>query len=108
MFVVFSEKNLYSRMFAEVATSAPAPQSENDISVEASLPKQTADILVPRKINVLSNTISSSGPEERIQQYQESINRKVLLEWVRVTGLPNPRKRSFDRLLNELATEILK
>ncbi|CAJ0589689.1 unnamed protein product [Cylicocyclus nassatus] len=51
------------------------------------------------------------GPEEamkRIAQFQENVNKKALIDWVRVTGLPNPRKRKIDRLLEDFATDILK
>ncbi|RCN25340.1 hypothetical protein ANCCAN_28949 [Ancylostoma caninum] len=45
---------------------------------------------------------------DRKQQFQESVNKKVLLEWVRITGLPNPRKKPFDKVLNEFAVDVLK
>ncbi|KAL6726422.1 hypothetical protein Aduo_016677 [Ancylostoma duodenale] len=56
----------------------------------------------------MSNNFVAESSQERKQIFQDSINKKVLLEWVRVTGLPNPRKKPFDRILQELAVDILK
>ncbi|RCN26096.1 hypothetical protein ANCCAN_28184 [Ancylostoma caninum] len=56
----------------------------------------------------MSNSFVAESSQERKQIFQDSINKKVVLEWVRVTGLPNPRKKPFDRILQELAVDILK
>ncbi|CAJ0591301.1 unnamed protein product [Cylicocyclus nassatus] len=45
---------------------------------------------------------------ERQEAFQDSVNKKVLLEWVRITGLANPHKRSFDRVLLDFSNNILK
>ncbi|KAL6742019.1 hypothetical protein Aduo_015219 [Ancylostoma duodenale] len=57
----------------------------------------------------MSNSLPvTESSNERKKAFQDSINKKVLLEWVRVTGLPIPRKKSFDRILQEFALDILK
>ncbi|VDP62758.1 unnamed protein product [Heligmosomoides polygyrus] len=45
--------------------------------------------------------------DSRTIQFQENINRRVLLDWVRIVWLPNPRKKKYDSLLEELAHDIL-
>lgn len=45
--------------------------------------------------------------DEMHKTFQENINRKVLLDWVRVLGLPIPRKE-YDQILEELGRDILK
>ncbi|VDO26485.1 unnamed protein product [Heligmosomoides polygyrus] len=44
---------------------------------------------------------------ERQKIFQENVNRRVLLDWVRVTGLPTNKKKSYDQLLSSLAYDIL-
>ncbi|VDL74991.1 unnamed protein product [Nippostrongylus brasiliensis] len=41
------------------------------------------------------------------ESYQERINAKVLMEWVRISGLPNQKKASFDQVLQDFAERIL-
>ncbi|CAJ0594594.1 unnamed protein product [Cylicocyclus nassatus] len=53
----------------------------------------------------LAQTIVMS---EKKESYQDSVNKKVLLEWVTVTGLENPRKKPYDRILNDFAVKVLK
>ncbi|CAJ0591205.1 unnamed protein product [Cylicocyclus nassatus] len=43
-----------------------------------------------------------------MKAYQENVNKKVLIDWVRLTGLPNPRRRKLDVLLNDFAQDIVK
>ncbi|CAJ0592741.1 unnamed protein product [Cylicocyclus nassatus] len=50
----------------------------------------------------------TSEVEKKKQQYQENINRKALIDWVRVTGLRNQRKRKMDNLLEDLSTDIIR
>ncbi|VDP62575.1 unnamed protein product [Heligmosomoides polygyrus] len=45
--------------------------------------------------------------DERQKVFQEHINRKVLIDWIRILGLPNPHRKKFDVLLEEFAKEIL-
>ncbi|CAJ0595381.1 unnamed protein product [Cylicocyclus nassatus] len=45
---------------------------------------------------------------DRVEQFQESVNRKVLIEWVRVLGLRNPHKRTYDKVLADFSENILK
>ncbi|KAK6045039.1 hypothetical protein COOONC_17456 [Cooperia oncophora] len=44
---------------------------------------------------------------KRMQNFQENVNKKVLLEWVRITGLENKNKWRLDRLLAHFAHSIL-
>ncbi|VDL74988.1 unnamed protein product [Nippostrongylus brasiliensis] len=39
--------------------------------------------------------------------YQDQVNRKVLLEWVRITGLTVPPRANFDLVLKDFAVNIL-
>lgn len=45
--------------------------------------------------------------ESRDKAFQETINRRGLLDWVSFTGLQNPRKKKFDALLEDLAHDII-
>ncbi|RCN40930.1 hypothetical protein ANCCAN_13127 [Ancylostoma caninum] len=45
---------------------------------------------------------------KRINAFQENVNKKTLIDWVRITGLVNPGKRKLDRLLDDFARDILK
>ncbi|VDO80203.1 unnamed protein product [Heligmosomoides polygyrus] len=45
---------------------------------------------------------------EKQKAFQENINKKVLIDWVRVLGLPNPKKKKYDQVLEEFAKDILK
>lgn len=45
--------------------------------------------------------------DERHNVFQEHINRKVLIDWIKNFGLPNPQRKKFDVLLEEFAKEIL-
>ncbi|WKX88374.1 hypothetical protein Q1695_008203 [Nippostrongylus brasiliensis] len=38
---------------------------------------------------------------------QEHINRKTLVDWIRITGLRIPRRTSFDQLLQDFSTKIV-
>ncbi|KAK5971978.1 hypothetical protein GCK32_010004 [Trichostrongylus colubriformis] len=42
----------------------------------------------------------------RKKVFQENVNKRVLLEWVRITGLENKNKWKYDRLLAHLANVI--
>ncbi|KAK6045284.1 hypothetical protein COOONC_17211 [Cooperia oncophora] len=44
---------------------------------------------------------------ERNANFQENVHKKVLLEWVRITGLENKNKWRLDRLLAHFAHSIL-
>ncbi|EYB91968.1 hypothetical protein Y032_0200g1709 [Ancylostoma ceylanicum] len=46
--------------------------------------------------------------QRRKEQFQENTNRRVLVEWVRITGLRNPQRWKYDRLLEHLAKVITK
>ncbi|EYB85899.1 hypothetical protein Y032_0289g1517 [Ancylostoma ceylanicum] len=46
--------------------------------------------------------------QRRKEQFQENTNRRVLVEWVRITGLRNPQRWKYDRLLEHLAKVISK
>ncbi|KAL6739002.1 hypothetical protein Aduo_012495 [Ancylostoma duodenale] len=52
--------------------------------------------------------MSSSSDSKRQTVFQENVNKKALIDWVRITGLPNLRKRNLDRLLDDFARDILK
>ncbi|KAL6724037.1 hypothetical protein Aduo_018971 [Ancylostoma duodenale] len=52
--------------------------------------------------------MSSSSDSKRQAVFQENVNKKALIDWVRITGLPNLRKRNLDRLLDDFARDILK
>ncbi|KAK6048473.1 hypothetical protein COOONC_14022, partial [Cooperia oncophora] len=43
----------------------------------------------------------------RADSFQETINKRVLLEWVRIVGLENKNKWKFERLLAHLANVII-
>ncbi|KAL6729562.1 hypothetical protein Aduo_000606 [Ancylostoma duodenale] len=45
---------------------------------------------------------------KRMEQFQEITNKRVLVDWVRITGLRNPHKWKYDRLLEHLARVITK
>ncbi|WKX95995.1 hypothetical protein Q1695_012447 [Nippostrongylus brasiliensis] len=44
---------------------------------------------------------------EKQAQFQEHVNRRVLIDWIRITGLSNPRRRSFDNILEEFAFDVI-
>ncbi|VDO26111.1 unnamed protein product [Heligmosomoides polygyrus] len=44
---------------------------------------------------------------EENKVYQDQVNRKVLLEWVRITGLAVPQKANYDAILLDFAQKIL-
>ncbi|CAJ0603476.1 unnamed protein product [Cylicocyclus nassatus] len=44
----------------------------------------------------------------RQEAFQENINKRVLLDWVRIVGLENPHKKTYNRVLADFAHNILK
>ncbi|KAL6742021.1 hypothetical protein Aduo_015221 [Ancylostoma duodenale] len=52
--------------------------------------------------------VSVKPQENRKATFKEHINRRVLVNWVRITGLPSPKKWRLDRLLRELSLNITK
>lgn len=52
-----------------------------------------------------------SAPEgsiaKRMNAFQENVNKKTLIDWIRITGLVNPGKRKIGRLLDDFARDIL-
>ncbi|CAJ0591083.1 unnamed protein product [Cylicocyclus nassatus] len=51
---------------------------------------------------------SAEDVQKKLAQFQENVNKKALIDWVRITGLPNPRRRKLDRLLEDFTSDILK
>ncbi|KAK6049196.1 hypothetical protein COOONC_13299 [Cooperia oncophora] len=55
-------------------------------------------------------TLLVAGHAQRQQQgkltFQENVNRRVLLGWVRITGLENKQHWKYDKLLAHLANVI--
>ncbi|KAK6014562.1 hypothetical protein OSTOST_20052, partial [Ostertagia ostertagi] len=45
--------------------------------------------------------------QKRLNNFQEYINKRALLEWVRITGCENPHKWKYDKLLPNLANAIV-
>ncbi|EYC19394.1 hypothetical protein Y032_0024g1061 [Ancylostoma ceylanicum] len=52
--------------------------------------------------------VANQPEDNRKLLYQDSVNKKVLLEWIRITGLENPRKKNYDKLLKDFVYEILR
>ncbi|CAJ0604803.1 unnamed protein product [Cylicocyclus nassatus] len=48
------------------------------------------------------------GVKEREARFQEQMNRRILIDWVRITGLKNPYRKKLDRLLDDFGKDVLK
>ncbi|EYC11497.1 hypothetical protein Y032_0050g1943 [Ancylostoma ceylanicum] len=46
--------------------------------------------------------------DDRLKAYQEHINKRVLVDWIRIVGLDNPKKWRPEKLLNAFARDVLK
>ncbi|KAL6723329.1 hypothetical protein Aduo_018346 [Ancylostoma duodenale] len=52
--------------------------------------------------------LSEEAVKKRMETFQENVNKKTLINWIRITGLVNPGKRKLDKLLEDFARDILR
>ncbi|KAL6742990.1 hypothetical protein Aduo_016077 [Ancylostoma duodenale] len=52
--------------------------------------------------------VASESQDNRKVLHQDSVNKKVLLEWKRITGSENPRKKNYDKLLKDFVYEMIR
>ncbi|KAL6739131.1 hypothetical protein Aduo_012617 [Ancylostoma duodenale] len=46
--------------------------------------------------------------KKRVETFQENVNKKTSIDWMRISGSTSPRKRKLNRLLQDFARDILR